>query len=384
MSPNLPKTYRAAFVVEKGKPLEIRDASRPPLVEYKSPKSGHIVVKVLASGVCHSDSIVVDQVMPTGLPRVPGHEIVGDVVEVPEDEKRWKVGDRVGSGWHGGHCDRGDFVTCDNENINGIITDGGHAEYVTLRTEAVCSIPRDIDPAKAAPLLCVLFVYYTSFELRSADAHVTFVYSTLSRLAFVSLAILYLSANSCAGMTTFNSIRNMDVHPGDVVAIQGLGGLGHLGIQFANRMGFKTVAVSRGPEKKDFATKLGAHVYIDSNAEDPAEALQKLGGAKVIAAVAPSGKAMEQLIGGLAVNGQLLTLAVADKLEVPIMTLIQKRASIRGWPSGSAADSEDTVKFAQMSGVECMVEEYPLDKVNEAFNSMMEGKARFRSVLVFK
>ncbi|PRQ75853.1 GroES-like protein [Rhodotorula toruloides] len=341
MSPNLPKTYRAAFVVEKGKPLEIRD------VEYKSPKSGHIVVKVLASGVCHSDSIVVDQAMPTGLPRVPGHEIVGDVVEVPEDEKRWKVGDRVGSGWHGGHdstcprCDRGDFVTCENENINGIITDGGHAEYVTLRTEAVCYIPREMDPAKAAPLLC-------------------------------------------AGVTTFNSIRNMDVHPGDVVAIQGVGGLGHLGIQFANKMGFKTVAVSRGPEKKDFATKLGAHVYIDSNAEDPAEALQKLGGAKVIAAVAPSGKAMEQLIGGLAVNGQLLTLAVADKLEVPIMTLIQKRASVRGWPSGSAADSEDTVKFAQTSGVECMVEEYPLDKVNEAFNAMMEGKARFRSVLVFK
>lgn len=168
----------------------------------------------------------------------------------------------------------------------------------------------------------------------------------------------------------------MDVHPGDVVAIQGVGGLGHLGIQFANKMGYKTVAVSRGPEKKDFATKLGAHVYIDSNAEDPAEALQKLGGAKVIAAVAPSGKAMEQLIGGLAVNGQLLTLAVADKLEVPIMTLIQKRASVRGWPSGSAADSEDTVKFAQTSGVECMVEEYPLDKVNEAFNAMMEGKAR--------
>ncbi|BGO94396.1 hypothetical protein JCM10020v2_006099 [Rhodotorula toruloides] len=327
MSPNLPKTYRAAFVVEKGKPLEIRD------VEYKSPKSGHIVVKVLASGVCHSDSIVVDQAMPTGLPRVPGHEIVGDVVEVPEDEKRWKVGDRVGSGWHGGNCfncDRGDFVTCENENINGIITDGGHAEYVTLRTEAVCYIPREMDPAKAAPLL------------------------------------------------------NMDVHPGDVVAIQGVGGLGHLGIQFANKMGYKTVAVSRGPEKKDFATKLGAHVYIDSNAEDPAEALQKLGGAKVIAAVAPSGKAMEQLIGGLAVNGQLLTLAVADKLEVPIMTLIQKRASVRGWPSGSAADSEDTVKFAQTSGVECMVEEYPLDKVNEAFNAMMEGKARFRSVLVFK
>lgn len=170
--------------------------------------------------------------------------------------------------------------------------------------------------------------------------------------------------------------RHMDVHPGDVVAIQGVGGLGHLGIQFANKMGFKTVAISRGPEKKDFAEKLGAHVYIDSNAEDPAEALQKLGGAKVIAAVAPSGEAMEQLVGGLAVNGQLLTLAVADKLEVPIMTLIQKRASVRGWPSGSAADSEDTVKFAQTAGVECMVEEYPLDKVNEAFGAMMEGKAR--------
>ncbi|GAA5821016.1 hypothetical protein JCM3770_004472 [Rhodotorula araucariae] len=339
---NAPKTYKAAVITEAGAkpPFKIQD------IEYKSPKEGQIVVKVLASGVCHSDSVVVEQLMPTGLPRIPGHEIVGEVFEVPEGEKRWKVGDRVGSGWHGGHCHtcarcvRGDFVTCESENINGVITDGGHAEYVTLRTEAVCAVPEDIDPAKAAPLLC-------------------------------------------AGITVYNSMRHMDLHPGDLVAVQGVGGLGHLAIQFAAKMGMKVAAVSRGSSKKDLAHKLGATYYIDSEAEDPAEALQKLGGAKVVAGVAPSGKAMESLIGGLGVNGQLLILALADKLEVPMSAMIQKRLSIRGWPSGTAADSEDTVLFAKASGVECQVETYPIDKINDAYDSMMTGKARFRAVVTF-
>ncbi|GAA5905058.1 hypothetical protein JCM8208_007672 [Rhodotorula glutinis] len=336
---NAPKTYKAAFIEKAGAPFDIQD------VEYKKPQKGEIVVKVLASGVCHSDSIVVDQILPVGK-RVAGHEIIGDVFEVPESETRWKVGDRVGAGWHGGHCSackrcvRGDFVTCESEDINGVKRDGGHAEFVTLRTEAVTSIPEDIEPAKAAPLLC-------------------------------------------AGVTVYNSIRNMDVHPGDVVAVQGLGGLGHLAVQFCNKMGFVTVVVSRGTSKKDLAFKLGAHHYIDSEAEDAAEALQKLGGAKVAACVAPSGKAMESLIGGLAVGGQLVILAVADKLEVPMMPMIQKRLSVRGWPSGTAADSEDTVKFAQASGVECQIETYPLEKIQDAYDSMMNGTARFRAVIKF-
>ncbi|GAA5847075.1 hypothetical protein JCM9279_002678 [Rhodotorula babjevae] len=336
---NAPKTYKAAVITKAGGKFEIQD------VEYKKPQKGEIVVKVLASGVCHSDSVVVEQLFPTGLPRVCGHELIGSVFEVPESETRWKVGDRVGSGWHGGHCEReckrcvrGDFVTCEKEAINGVTRDGGHAQFVTLRTEAVTYIPEDIEPAKAAPLLC-------------------------------------------AGVTVYNSIRNMDVHPGDVVAVQGLGGLGHLAVQFSRKMGFKTVVVSRGTDKKDLAFKLGAHHYIDSEAEDAAEELQKLGGAKVAACVAPSGKAMESLIGGLAVGGQLVILAVADKLEVPMMPMIQKRLSIRGWPSGTAADSEDTVKFAQASGVECQIETYPLEKIQDAYDSMMNGKARFRAVI---
>ncbi|GAA6016852.1 hypothetical protein JCM10207_003273 [Rhodosporidiobolus poonsookiae] len=331
-----PKTYKAAQVKEKGGKLELVD------IEYKAPGPGQIVVKVLASGVCHSDSVVVEQHMPTGLPRVPGHEIVGDVFAVGEGEGRWKVGDRVGSGWHGGHdltcasCLKGDFVTCKNENINGVFTDGGHAEYVTLRTEAVCSIPTDIKPEQAAPLL-----------------------------------------------TTFNSLRNMDVHPGDVVAIQGIGGLGHLGVQFARKMGYKTVALSGSDSKRALAAELGAHEYIDGSKEDQGEALQKMGGAKVVLCTAPNPKVINTLVNGLAVNGTLLVLAVADKIDVPIVPLIMKRLSVRGWPSGRPADSEDTVKFAQTAGVEVRTETYPLEKIQDAYDSMMNGKARFRSVIVF-
>ncbi|BGP50816.1 hypothetical protein JCM10450v2_006742 [Rhodotorula kratochvilovae] len=336
----MPKTYKAAVVEQASSnpPFVIRD------VEYKSPQSGQIVV--LASGICHSDSAVVHQLMPTGLPRVPGHEIVGEVFEVPEGEKRWKVGDRVGSGWHGGHCHtcarciRGDFVTCESGNINGIITDGGHAEYVTLRTEAVCAVPEDIEPAKAAPLLC-------------------------------------------AGITVYNSMRHMDLHPGDLVAVQGVGGLGHLAIQFAAKMGMRVAAVSRGSSKKDLAHKLGAKYYIDAETEDVASALLALGGAKVVAALAPSGKAMEPLIGGMAVNGQLLILGLGDKLEVPMMTMIQRRLRVIGWPGGNPSDSEDTLKFAQVSGVETMVETYPLEQINAGYEAMHSNKARFRSVIVF-
>lgn len=337
---SVPTTYRAAFIEEKDGKFVIKN------VQYKKPEAGHVAVKVIASGVCHSDSIVQGQHMPTGLPRCPGHEIIGEVVEVPQSEKRWKVGDRVGSGWHGGHCGvcpsclRGDFVTCHNENINGIMTDGGHAEYATLRTEALCSVPTDIDAAEAAPLLC-------------------------------------------AGVTTFNSLRHMDVHPGDVVAVQGIGGLGHLAVQFSRKMGYKTVALSASDSKKDLAAKLGAHEYVDGSKEDQAKALQKLGGAKVIVCTAPNPEVINKLMGGLATDGILLILAVAGNIEVPMGPMIQKRLSIRGWPSGTPADEEDTIRFAQAADVHCQVQKFSLDQIQDAYDAMMEGKARFRSVITF-
>ncbi|BGP19220.1 hypothetical protein JCM10213v2_007307 [Rhodosporidiobolus nylandii] len=314
---NIPKTYRAAFVEEKGGKFVVKE------VEYKSPSEGQVTVKVLASGVCHSDSIVVEQHMPIPLPRCPGHECVGEVVEVAPGEKRWKVGDRVGAG---------DFVTCEKENINGILTDGGHAEYATFRSESLASLPTDIDPAEAAPLLC-------------------------------------------AGVTTFNSLRNMDLHPGDVVAVQGIGGLGHLALQFSRQMGFKTIALSGSDSKKQLAQELGAHVYVDSSKEDPVEVLQKEGGAKVII--------VQTLVNGLGVNGQLLILAVGGNIEVPMIALIQKRLSIRGWPSGNPIDEEDTVRFAQAAGVHCKVQKFKLDDIQQAYDAMMDGSARFRSVITF-
>ncbi|KAI5475315.1 alcohol dehydrogenase [Pseudohyphozyma bogoriensis] len=338
MAPSHPSSYKAAVIEEKGGEFKIVD------MPWKDPKPHEIVVKTLASGVCHSDSMVVEQEMPTGLPRVCGHEIVGNVVAVGSDVSEWKVGARVGSGWHGGHCfwcpscRKGDFVTCQNVNINGVLTDGGHAEYVTLRSEAVLSMPEDIDPAEAAPLLCV---------------------------------------------TTFNSLRNMDLHPGDIVAVQGVGGLGHLAIQFSRAMGYRTVALSTSDAKKDLAHELGAHDYIDGSKVDQAEALQKLGGAKVIMGVAPSAKAMQELVNGLSPSGQLLLLAVTEPLTIPTVPMITKRLSVRGWPSGRPVDSEDTVNFAKTAGVKCKIETYKLDQINEAYKSMIDGKARFRAVLTF-
>lgn len=335
-----PETYKAAVVVAKGEPFQIQD------IEWKDPTEHQIVVKVLACGVCHSDSAVVLQHMPVPLPRIPGHEIVGTVAAVGPGEKKWKIGDRVGSGWHGGHCfecnscRKGDFVTCSAQGINGILSDGGYAEYVTLRSEASLSIPEDIDPAECAPLLC-------------------------------------------AGVTTFNSLRHMNVMPGDVVAVQGVGGLGHLGLQFSHKMGFRTVALSTSSDKKDLALQLGAHDYLDGSKVNTVEELQKMGGAKVIICVAPSGKSMSALLPGLAVDGTLLILGIAEPLSIPIGPMVQKRLQVRGWPSGSPIDSEETVAFAKLAGVRCLIEKFPLDQVNAAYTKMMEGKARFRAVLTF-
>lgn len=339
--PSFPKSFKAAVVVEKGKPFEIKD------VPWKDAEAGEVVVKVKACGVCHSDAAVVQQMMPTGLPRIPGHEIIGDVVQVGPGEKKWKVGDRVGSGWHGGHdsicarCRKGDFVTCENEQINGVTRDGGYAEYAVLRSEAVGAVPEDMDPAETAALFC-------------------------------------------AGVTTFNSIRHMNLMPGDVVAVQGLGGLGHLAVQFCRKMGYKTVALSSSGAKKDLAMSLGAHEYLDGSKVNQAEELQKLGGAKVVVATAPNSEIIQTLVGALAADGQLLALAITPEMNVPIMPMIVKRLSLRGWPSGTAADSEDTINFARANDIHCQIQRFKLDDANDAYQAMMEGKARFRSVLVME
>jgi len=333
-----PESFTAFSVQEKfGKLVKIT-------VPWKDPQEGQVVVKVLACGVCASDELVANQDFGGGIPRIPGHEIIGDVVAVPLTEKSFKIGDRVGGGWHGGHCGQcrycrsGEFNICEKQAINGITMDGGYAEYATLNSNAVAWIPRDLDPAEAAPLLC-------------------------------------------AGVTTFNSLRNMDAKPGDVVAVQGIGGLGHLALQFASHMGFKTVALSSSPSKYALATQLGAQIYLDGSKVNQAEELSKLGGAKVIMCTAPNSEVIQGLLPGLALDGQLLILALPGQpASIPLGLLISKRSSIKGWPSGTAKDSEETIDFAQQAGVKCMVKSYSLENAQEAYDS--RATARFRSVIV--
>ncbi|KAJ4490099.1 GroES-like protein [Lentinula aciculospora] len=333
---SLPKTFKAAVINSAGSDFEIITKT------LEAPKEGTILAKVLACGICASDGMV--KYGMASLPRVAGHEIIGDVVAIHSGETRWKVGDRVGSGWHGGHCHQcssckeKDFITCSSEAINGVTQDGGYAEYVTLRTEAVLPVPKELNPAEAAPLLC-------------------------------------------AGITTFNSLRNIpELKKGDLVAIHGLGGLGHLGLQYAKQMGFKVAALSQSASKKELATKLGADYYFDGSQVNQVEELMKLGGAKVIVATAPQGEAIATLLGGLKIGGTMLTLAIVD-LKFSTVALISKRASIKGWPSGHAKDSEDAVAFAQKHNVKTLVETFPLEQVNEAYNKMQSGQVRFRAVL---
>jgi D-arabinose 1-dehydrogenase-like Zn-dependent alcohol dehydrogenase len=311
-----------------------------------NPGSRQVRIKVEACGVCHSD-VLVKEGLWQGLqyPRVPGHEIAGRIDAVGEGVTQWTPGQRVGVGWHGGHCfvcepcRRGDFVLCRNQKITGISYDGGYQEYMVAPAEAVAAIPEDLPAAEAAPLLC-------------------------------------------AGITVFNSLRNAGARAGDTVAVQGLGGLGHLGIQYARQMGFRTVAIGRGKDKETLARKLGAHDYIDAAAGSPAEALQKLGGAKVVLATAPDSKSAAALIGGVAPAGKMLIVGVgAESLDVPPIPLIIGRLAIQGWPSGTAMDSEDTLKFSALSGVRPMIEKFPLEKAADAYQQMITGKARFRSVL---
>ena len=310
------------------------------------PGPGHVRIKVEACGICHSDELVKHAVFPwIQLPRVPGHEISGRIDAVGTGVTQWKSGQRVGVGWHGGHCfvcewcRRGDFVLCQNGKITGIHYDGGYADYTVVPADAVAAMPDGLTAEEAAPLLC-------------------------------------------AGITVFNAMRNAGTRAGELVAVQGIGGLGHLGIQYGRQMGFRTVAIGRGADKEPLAKKLGAHVYVDAGATDPAAELRKLGGARLILATAPDAKSMSALVDGLSPTGTLLVVGVpGEPLSVSALPLVMAKTSVQGWPSGSAIDWEDTLNFSVLTGVRPMIEKYPLAKVNEAYDQMMSGRARFRVVL---
>lgn len=332
------------------KAVQVEKANGPlKLVERERPEPGprHVRIKVEACGICHSDMFTVAGLYP-GLqfPRIPGHEVIGILDAVGADVPEWKTGMRVGVGWHGGHCGhcprcrRGDFITCTTGKIPGISYDGGYAEYMIAPFEALAAVPEELSSADAAPLMC-------------------------------------------AGITTFNVLRHSGAGPGDLVAITGIGGLGHLGVQYAAKMGFRTVAVARGDDKAALAKKLGAHDYIDSSKQNVAEELTKRGGARSILATVTDGKSMGEAIGGLAADGTLLVVGAApDPIEVPALALISPRRSILGWPSGTSADSEDTLRFSVLTSVRAMIETVPLARAAEGYERMMSGKARFRVVLV--
>ena len=330
---------RAAQVSHPNGPLEIIEREIP------DPSPGSVRIKVQACGVCHSDSLTKEGTFP-GLqyPRVPGHEVVGIIDAVGGDVEGWKPGQRVGVGWHGGYCGtcdackHGDFFGCQAGRITGVTYDGGYADYMIATVSALALLPENLSPVEAAPLMC-------------------------------------------AGITTFNSLRNSGARPGDLVAILGMGGLGHLGIQYAAKMGFKTVAIARGKDKEPLAVKLGAWRYLDSQALDPAAELLKLGGARVILATVTNGEAMSAVQGGLALNGTLLILGAPQSLTISPYVLIGGRRSIKGWYSGTSIDSQETLAFSVLSGVRSMNEVFPLDRASEAYDRMMSGKARFRVVL---
>jgi D-arabinose 1-dehydrogenase-like Zn-dependent alcohol dehydrogenase len=333
-------TMKVAQVFNPGADLQIVEREIP------EPGAGHVRIKVQACGVCHSDVLTKEGLWPgIQYPRIPGHEVAGIIDEVGAGVSDWKKGQRVGVGWHGGHdgtcreCRRGDFNNCRNLQIPGISYDGGYQEYMVAPAEALVAIPDTLNDAEAAPLLC-------------------------------------------AGITTYNSLRHGGALPGDLVAVQGIGGLGHLGIQFAQKFGYEVAAIGRGSENAALAKKLGASVYIDSQATKAAEALQKLGGAKVILATAPSSKAMSELVDGLGPNGKLIVVgATFDPIEVTPIQLISGSKSLQGWSTGTPADSEDTLHFSELTGVRPMIETYPLEKAGEAYARMMSGKAQFRVVL---
>lgn len=331
---------RAVQATKPGSAFELVERDIP------SPGPGQLRIKVEACGICHSDALIkygVFKWMP--FPRIPGHEIAGRVEAVGDGVTAWKEGDRVGVGWHGGHCftcaqcRRGLFINCTNARITGISHDGGYAEYVVVPAESAARIPDQLDAADAGPLLC-------------------------------------------AGVTTYNALRNSGARPGDTVAVQGIGGLGHLGIQYAARMGFRTVALSRGADKEELARQLGAHEYVDTKVVSTAEGLQKLGGADLILATAPSPDAIAGAVDGLKPRGKLLIVAAAaEPVAISTLNLLSGR-SIAGWPSGSAIDSEDTMKFSTLSGIKPRIEKFSLEDAEQAFTRMMNNQVRFRAVLV--
>jgi D-arabinose 1-dehydrogenase-like Zn-dependent alcohol dehydrogenase len=334
------RKMRAVQVSGPGGALELVERDVP------APGAGQVLIKVQACGICHSDSLTKEGQWP-GLqyPRVPGHEVAGVIDTVGAGVEGWKAGERVGVGWHGGHCGhcancrRGYFVVCEKGQVPGISYDGGYADYLVAPVEALARMPAELNDVDAAPLLC-------------------------------------------AGITTFNALRNSGARAGEVVAILGIGGLGHLGVQFARRMGFNTVAIARGEDKAPLAKQLGAHHYIDSRSQNPADALKALGGASVILATVTNADAMTATLGGLALNGKLIILGVADKpIEVPPVQFIMGRNAVQGWPSGSSADSEDTLAFSALADVKPMIETYPIERAAEAYDRTMSGAARFRVVL---
>jgi D-arabinose 1-dehydrogenase-like Zn-dependent alcohol dehydrogenase len=318
------------------------------LVEREIPTPGRnaVRIKVEACGICHSDAVVVSGEFPgVEYPRVPGHEVAGVIDALGAGVTGWKVGQRVGVGWSGGydgtceHCRRGDFFACDSAAITGVTLDGGYAEYMIAAESALARMPGDLSATDAGPLLC-------------------------------------------AGLTTYNALRNCGLRGGDLVAIHGLGGLGHLAVQYAAKMGFRTVAIARGPDKEALARKLGASIYIDSSAVDPAKELARRGGARAILETITSGRAMSRMVGGLAANGKLVVIGVSgEALEAQPLSLISGRQSIQGWSAGTSIDSEDTLAFSLLTGVRSMNEVFPLDRAREAFERMMSGAARFRVVL---
>lgn len=334
---------RAVPVAKPGGPLEMVDREIP------EPGSRKVRVKVQACGLCHSDSLTVEGHWPgIQYPRVPGHEIAGVIDAVGPDVPEWQAGQRVGVGWHGGHCGycescrRGLFLTCVRGQIPGITFDGGWADYVIVPFESLALVPDDLSNVEAGPLMC-------------------------------------------AGITTFNALRNSGARAGDLVAILGIGGLGHLGVQFAAKMGFRTVAIARGKDKEELARKLGAHQYIDSQAQNVSQELQKLGGAKIVLATVTNGDAMTAALDGIGRDGKFIILGAAmEPLQVNTLPMIGMRKVIQGWPSGTSIDSQDTMRFSSMNGVRPMTEHYPLERAAEAYARMMSNKARFRVVLTME
>jgi len=338
--PNSTNKMRAVQISSPNGPFEIVERDIP------EPVSGSVRIKVQACGICHSDSVVKTGHWP-GLqyPRIPGHEVVGIIDAVGPDVIAWKTGQRVGVGWHGGycgycdHCRRGNFFSCLTiTDITGVTRDGGYAEYMIADASALAIVPEELSAEEAAPLMC-------------------------------------------AGVTTFNCLRNSGAQPGEIVAVLGLGGLGHLGVQYAARSGYKTISIARGKDKEALAKKLGASIYIDSQTQDPSAELQKLGGAKVILATVTASDAMKAVLGGLSINGTFFTIGAVPTLEIDPIQLLITRQAVKGWYSGTSIDSQDTLAFSVLSGVRSMNESFPLDRVTEAYDRMESGKARFRVVL---